>query len=142
VPLVEKLLDPLPGATRVLLRCLVDAGRHANAVALHQDMRRRCPCPEAQDDFVLSIALKACIMPAEYGYGRLLHCNAVKVGGADGFMINSLVDMYAKARELECAHNMYERIHDRNVVSWTSMLSGCVHNGFAVDGLFLFNQMR
>jgi len=57
-------------------------------------------------------------------------------------MINSLVDMYAKARELECAHNMYERIHDRNVVSWTSMLSGCVHNGFAVDGLFLFNQMR
>ena len=60
--------------------------RHADAVALHQDMRRRCPCPEAQDDFVLSLALKACVRPAEYGYGRLLHCNAVKVGGADGFM--------------------------------------------------------
>ncbi|XP_022681627.1 pentatricopeptide repeat-containing protein At2g03380, mitochondrial-like [Setaria italica] len=126
----------------VMLRCLVDAGRHADAVALHQDMRRRCPCPEAQDDFVLSLALKACVRSAEYGYGRRLHCDAVKAGGADGFVMNSLVDMYAKAGDLECARKMFERIPDWNVVSWTSMLSGCVQNGFAADGLFLFNEMR
>ncbi|RLM56254.1 pentatricopeptide repeat-containing protein [Panicum miliaceum] len=126
----------------VMLRCLVNAGRHAEAVALHQDMRRRCPCPEAQDDFVLSLALKACVRSSEYGYGRRLHCDAVKAGGADGFVMNSLIDLYAKAGDLECARNMFERIPDRNVVSWTSMLSGCVQNGFAADGLFLFNEMR
>ncbi|PVH48292.1 hypothetical protein PAHAL_4G300200 [Panicum hallii] len=126
----------------VMLRCLVNAGRHAEAVALHQDMRRRCPCPEAQDDFVLSLALKACVRSSEYGYGRRLHCDAVKAGGADGFMMNSLIDFYAKAGDLECARNMFERIPDRSVVSWTSMLSGCVQNGFAADGLFLFNEMR
>ncbi|CAN6164822.1 unnamed protein product [Urochloa humidicola] len=127
---------------RVMLRCLIDAGRHADAVGLHQDMRRRCPCPEAQDDFVLSLALKACVRSAEYGYGRRLHCDAVKAGGGDGFVMNSLVDMYAKAGDLECARKMFERIPDRNVVSWTSMLSGCIQNGFAADGLFLFNEMR
>ncbi|CAN6202271.1 unnamed protein product [Urochloa humidicola] len=126
----------------VMLRCLVDAGRHADAVALHQEMRRRCPCPEAQDDFVLSLALKACVRSAEYGYGRRLHCDAVKAGGGDGFVMNSLIDMYAKAGDLECARKMFERIPDRNVVSWTSMLSGCVQNGFAADGLLLFNEMR
>ncbi|CAN6179030.1 unnamed protein product [Urochloa humidicola] len=127
---------------RVMLRCLIDAGRHADAVGLHQDMRRRCPCPEAQDDFVLSLALKACVRSAEYGYGRRLHCDAVKAGGGDGFVMNSLVDMYAKAGDLECARKTFERISDRNVVSWTSMLSGCVQNGFSADGLLLFNEMR
>ncbi|CAD6337409.1 unnamed protein product [Miscanthus lutarioriparius] len=126
----------------VMLRCLVQTERHAEAVALHQDMRRRRPCPEAQDDFVLSLALKACVRSAEYGYGRRLHCDAVKAGGADGFVLNSLVDMYAKAGDLECARKVFERIPGRNVVSWTSMLSGCVQNGFAADGLLLFNKMR
>jgi len=50
--------------------------------------------------------------------------------------------MYAKAGDLECARKVFERIPDRNVVSWTSMLSGCVQNGFAADGLLLFNKMR
>ncbi|KAF8732969.1 hypothetical protein HU200_015321 [Digitaria exilis] len=126
----------------VMMRCLVDAGRHADAVALHQDMRRRCPCLEAHDDFAMSLAIKACVRSAEYGYGRRLHCDAVKAGGVDGFVMNSLVDMYAKAGDLECARKMFERIPNRNVVSWTSMLSGCVQNGFAADGLSLFNDMR
>lgn len=125
-----------------MLWCLVQTERHADAVALHRDMRRRRPCPEAQDDFVLSLALKACIRSAEYSYGRSLHCDAIKVGGADGFVMNSLVDMYAKAEDLECARKVFERIPDRNVVSWTSMISGCVQNGFASDGLLLFNKMR
>ena len=44
------------------------------------------PLPEAQDDFVLSPVLKACIRFAEYGYGTRLHYNAVKAGGANGFV--------------------------------------------------------
>jgi hypothetical protein len=63
----------------VMLQCLVQTEHHAEAVALHQDMRWRRPCPEAQDDFVLSLALKACIRSAEYGYGH----------GVDGFVLNS-----------------------------------------------------
>jgi len=37
--------------------------------------------------------------------------------------VNSLVDMYAKAGDLECTRKVFERIPGRNVVSWTSMLS-------------------
>ena len=53
----------------VMLRCLVRTEGHAEAVALHQDMRRRRHCPEVRDDFVLSLGLKACIRSAQYGYG-------------------------------------------------------------------------
>ncbi|TVU12272.1 hypothetical protein EJB05_45907, partial [Eragrostis curvula] len=127
---------------RVMLGCLVDAGAHADAVAIHRDMRRQCPCPTAQDDVVLSLALKASVRSADFGYGRRLHCDAVKAGGADDFVMNSLVDMYAKAGDLECARKVFDRIPGRNVVSWTAMLSGYVQNGFAREALLLFNGLR
>jgi hypothetical protein len=63
----------------VMLRGLVQTECHAEVAVLHQDMRWRRPCPEAQDDFVLSLALKACIRSAEYEYGYGVH----------GFVLNS-----------------------------------------------------
>lgn len=128
-------------AYRVMLGWLVDAGSHADAVALHRDMRRRCPAA-AQADVVLSLALKACVRSADFRYGRRLHCDVVKAGGADGFVMNSLVDMYAKSEDLENARKVFDRVPERNVVSWTSMLSGSIQNGFAEEGLVLFNEMR
>ncbi|KAF7107265.1 hypothetical protein CFC21_107914 [Triticum aestivum] len=141
----RRVLDetPRPDAYtyRVALGWHASAGRHAEAVALHRGMRRRCP--EAQDDVVLlSLALKASVRSADFRYGRRLHCDAVKAGGADGFVMNCLVDMYAKAGDLENARKVFDRILSRNVVSWTSMLSGCLQNGFAEEGLALFNEMR
>ncbi|KAL5199968.1 hypothetical protein ABZP36_021171 [Zizania latifolia] len=128
-------------AHRVMLGWLVDAGWHTEAVAVHRDMWRRCPA-EAQGDVVLSLALKACVKSADLGYGKRLHCVVVKAGGGDVFVVNSLVDMYAKAGDLENAHKVFDRFPDRNVVSWTTMLSGSIQNGFAREGLLLFNEMR
>ncbi|KAM0918405.1 hypothetical protein ACQ4PT_008952 [Festuca glaucescens] len=128
------------------------AGRHTEAVALHRDMRRRCPAALA-DVVLLSLALRASVRSADFRYGRRLHCDAVKMaGGGDGFVANCLVDMYAKAGDLENARKVFDRVLDRNVVSWTSMLSGseapilqslsgCLRNGFAEEGLVLFNEM-
>uniref|UniRef100_J3MBW9 Pentatricopeptide repeat-containing protein n=1 Tax=Oryza brachyantha TaxID=4533 RepID=J3MBW9_ORYBR len=124
-----------------MLGWLIHAGSHADAVALHGDMQRRGPAA-AQADVVLSLALKACVRSADFGYGRRLHCTVVTAGGADSFVMNCLVDMYAKAGDLETARKVFDRVPDRNVVSWTSMLSGSIQNGFAEEGLVLFNEMR
>uniref|UniRef100_A0A0D9WMP9 Pentacotripeptide-repeat region of PRORP domain-containing protein n=1 Tax=Leersia perrieri TaxID=77586 RepID=A0A0D9WMP9_9ORYZ len=141
----RRVLDGTPRldayAYRVMLGWLVGAGSHADAVALHRDMRRRCPAP-AQADVVLSLALKACVRSGDFAYGRRLHCGVVMAGGADVFVMNSLVDMYAKAGDLENARKVFDRVPERNVVSWTSMLSGSIQNGFAEEGLMLFNEMR
>ena len=141
----RRVLDgtPRPDAYtyRVALKLHAAAERHMEAVALRRDMRRRCPA--AQDDVVLlSLALKASVRSGDFRYGRRLHCDVVKAGGGDGFVMNCLVDMYAKGGDLENARKVFERVLDRNVVSWTSMLSGCLQNGFAEEGLVMFNQMR
>ncbi|XP_047063114.1 pentatricopeptide repeat-containing protein At2g03380, mitochondrial [Lolium rigidum] len=129
-------------AYKVALGQHAAAGRHAETLALHRDMRRRCPAARA-DAVLLSLALKASVRSADFRYGRRLHCDAVKAaGGGDVFVANCLVDMYAKAGDLENARKVFDRVPDRNVVSWTSMLSGCLQNGFAEEGLVLFNEMR
>uniref|UniRef100_A0ACD5ZTZ4 Uncharacterized protein n=1 Tax=Avena sativa TaxID=4498 RepID=A0ACD5ZTZ4_AVESA len=126
---------------RVALGWYAAAERHTETVALHRNMRRRCPA--GLDDVVLlALALKASVRSADFRYGRRLHCDVVKAGGGDGFVVNCLVDMYAKGGDLENARKVFERVLDRNVVSWTSMLSGYLQNGLAVEGLVLFNEMR
>ncbi|KAF8772463.1 hypothetical protein HU200_005733 [Digitaria exilis] len=97
----------------VMMRCLVDAGRHADAVALHQDMRRRCPCLEAHDDFAMSLAIKACVSAA-------------------------LLDMYAKCGEVEDARRMFDGLSYVDIVLWTTMIVGYTQNGNPLDALQLF----
>ncbi|KAM0918403.1 hypothetical protein ACQ4PT_008951 [Festuca glaucescens] len=137
----RRVLDETPHPDAYTYK--VALGQHAVAetVALHRDMRRRCPAAQA-DVVLLSLALKASVRSADFRYGRRLHCDAVKAaGGGDGFVANCLVDMYAKAGDLDNARKVFDRVLDRNVVSWTSMLSGCLQNGFAEEGLVLFNDM-
>ena len=81
---------PTPGLDSVLLR------GHAPVSSPNGGPRRSCraavghaaaaPLPEAQDDFVLSLALKAYISSTEYGYGTRLHCDVVKAGGTNDFV--------------------------------------------------------
>jgi pentatricopeptide repeat protein len=56
--------------------------------------------------------------------------------------MNSLVDMYAKCREIEFACQLFERISERDVISWSAMISGCAKNGAADEALILFNRMQ
>ena len=57
-------------------------------------------------------------------------------------MLTGLVDMYAKCGEIESSCRVSDGLNMRNVVSWTSMISGYVKNGLNEEGLVVFNRMR
>ncbi|KAH7835999.1 hypothetical protein Vadar_031872 [Vaccinium darrowii] len=99
-------------------------------------------CLRECDDVVFSVVLKACSELGNIDGGRRVHCEIVKVGSPDGFVMTGLVDMYAKCGEVECSREVFDDIVDRNVVSWTSMIVGYVQNDYVEEGLVLFNQMR
>ncbi|XP_060209692.1 pentatricopeptide repeat-containing protein At1g71420 [Lycium barbarum] len=57
------------------------------------------------------------------------------------YAINHLVNMYAKCGDLECAHHLFDEMPERNVVSWTSLISGYAQYG-KIDRCFrLFSNM-
>lgn len=94
------------------------------------------------DNIVFSIILKGCSELREIDEGRKVHCQIVKVGGPDSFVLTGLIDMYAKCGHIDWSSIVFEGIVDKNVVSWTSMIAGYVQNDCAEEGLVLFNRMR
>lgn len=102
----------------------------------------RAGVAEPLDNVVFSVVLKACSVLRDFDEGRKLHCHVVKVGSADSFVLTGLVDMYAKCVEIGCARSVFDQSTDRNVVSWTSMITAYVQNDCSEQGLLLFNRLR
>ncbi|KAL0450341.1 UNVERIFIED_CONTAM: Pentatricopeptide repeat-containing protein, mitochondrial [Sesamum latifolium] len=55
---------------------------------------------------------------------------------------NALLAFYCDSKELVYSFRIFDRIVDKNVVSWNTMISGCVDNGESERAMLLFHQMR
>ncbi|KAG8366414.1 hypothetical protein BUALT_Bualt17G0077200 [Buddleja alternifolia] len=137
--LFDEIPDPDLGSCKVMIRWYFMNDMYNEIIGFYKLMRRRFL---VLDNIVFSIVLKACTELRDFGEGRRLHGYIVHMGGADSFILTGLVDMYAKCGEVDTARKVFERIWDRNVVCWTSMIVGYVQNNCATEGLLLFNRMR
>ncbi|KAJ8490755.1 hypothetical protein OPV22_012476 [Ensete ventricosum] len=52
-----------------------------------------------------------------------------------------LIDLFMKVDRVDDAFLVFDEMPERNVVTWTSMISGCVRNGYGELGLHLFVEM-
>ncbi|GAU13829.1 hypothetical protein TSUD_261560 [Trifolium subterraneum] len=81
-----------------------------------------------KDQFVVSVALKACALGMNIYFGELLHGFSVKSGLINSVFVSSaLVDMYMKVGKTEQGCSVFEKMTTRNVVSWTAVIVGLVH---------------
>ncbi|GAB2298248.1 hypothetical protein Dimus_032318 [Dionaea muscipula] len=60
----------------------------------------------------------------------------------DIVMSNILVDVYGECGNIDYASRVFDRIADKDVVSWTSMISAYVDNGLANEALTLYSLMQ
>ncbi|KAK7359201.1 hypothetical protein VNO77_01151 [Canavalia gladiata] len=73
---------------------------------------------------------------------KRVHGSIIKLGfGSYNTVVNSLIAAYFKSGGVESAHYLFDELSDRDVVSWNSMISGCVMNGFPRKGLGFFIRM-
>ncbi|XP_057850679.1 pentatricopeptide repeat-containing protein At1g56690, mitochondrial [Cryptomeria japonica] len=61
---------------------------------------------------------------------------------SDVVVVNSLIDMYAKCGNLRMAYELFDKMSQRDVVSWTAMIAGYAQNGFVEEALETFKQMQ
>ncbi|WCJ34968.1 Tetratricopeptide repeat (TPR)-like superfamily protein [Euphorbia peplus] len=57
------------------------------------------------------------------------------------FVTNHLINMYAKLGHFEVARKLFDEMPDRNVVSWTALISGYSRHGKVYECLDLFSEM-
>lgn len=97
----------------------------------------------AFDRTSFAIVLKACSCLEDYGLGVQLHAVLVKVGLDSNVMSGSaLVDMYAKCKKLSECVEFFNELPEKNCVSWSSVIAGCVQNNRFFHGLTFFKEMQ
>ncbi|CAJ1956208.1 unnamed protein product [Sphenostylis stenocarpa] len=113
---------------------------HEEALECFREMQIAGVAP----DYVTIIAvLSACANLGTLGLGLWVHRlvmthtfrNNVKVS-------NSLIDMYSRCGCIALAHQVFDRMPLRTLVSWNSIIVGFAVNGFADEALNYFNSMQ
>ena len=84
--------------------------------------------------------LKACGSMGAAEMGREIHADIVKEGLLvhDSVLGNALVNMYAKCGALAMAQQVFDEISMRDIVSWTSLISGYGKHGHGEETLHCF----
>ncbi|GAA0138746.1 hypothetical protein LIER_00432 [Lithospermum erythrorhizon] len=86
--------------------------------------------------------IKACASLSDLNSGKQTHQQALIFGYEDDIFVSSaLIDMYSKCGSLDDARMVFDEIPQRNVVSWTSMITGFVYNDCGYEALNLFKEM-
>ncbi|XP_057848257.2 pentatricopeptide repeat-containing protein At3g16610 isoform X3 [Cryptomeria japonica] len=87
--------------------------------------------------------LTACAKMEALEQGMDIHQNIMKRGFlSDVLIINALVDMYAKCGSIHKACELFDKMPQRDVISWTSLIAGCLQNGVVEKALETFKQMQ
>ncbi|CAM8894221.1 unnamed protein product [Rhodiola kirilowii] len=95
------------------------------------------------NEFTFASVLVACASMCSFEYGRQVHALLFKTGlHTEKCIESALVDMYAKCGSMSDAKRAFEMIPDRDVVSWTAMISGYAQHGRTMEALEVFSMME
>ncbi|KAJ7532424.1 hypothetical protein O6H91_13G002800 [Diphasiastrum complanatum] len=110
------------------------------ALDLYEQMKQEGMQP---DNVTYVVLLKACARVASLEQGKQLHSDIIASGlENDASVGNTLVDMYAKCGCIEMACEVFNKINERNVVSWNAMIGGYAQQGLGKEALALYEQMK
>ncbi|KAL9687865.1 hypothetical protein QQ045_032273 [Rhodiola kirilowii] len=122
----------------------INTGHFDSALAHYRRMRElRIP----HDTFTFPIVNRA-ISSLEgdiRSYGGIVHAVALQMGfGSDVYFCNTMIDVYVRGGVLSDARKVFDEMFVRDLVSWTSMISGYVKGKGpdVVTAFVLFVRMR
>lgn len=95
------------------------------------------------DNVIMCSMLNICANVASLSLGRQIHARAFKNQlKCDVALGNALIDMYAKSGEIKDAHHAFDEMQEKNVISWTSLITGYGKHGYGEEAITLFEQME
>ncbi|KAJ4973372.1 hypothetical protein NE237_006546 [Protea cynaroides] len=140
----KELFEQIPERNNISWNALISAyvqNEHCHEVLelFNQMLLSR----ETPNKSTFSSVLRACSSLAYIEKGKNLHGKIVKLGiEYELFVATALTDMYAKSGDIESSKRVFNRMPEKNEVSWTAMIQGLADNGFAEDSLNLFEEME
>ncbi|KAJ8637263.1 hypothetical protein MRB53_011530 [Persea americana] len=106
--------------------------------------KRMCLNSVYTDLFTYGSVLHACVDLKCLRCGREVHGRVVKIGDDSRVLSvnNALIHVYSKCGCIEDATKVFERMEERDVVSWTTIITAYAHCSEEEKALDVFRQMR
>lgn len=82
-------------------------------------------------------------MVSAFEEGLQVHSQVLRSGFSScPFVETALVNFYAKCEQIGLAQKMFDEISDKNLIAWSTMISGYSKSGMAKEALGLFRDMQ
>ncbi|GAV75990.1 PPR domain-containing protein/PPR_2 domain-containing protein/PPR_3 domain-containing protein [Cephalotus follicularis] len=96
------------------------------------------------DKYTFVSLLSVCSKLCNLAVGSSIHGLMTKtdINHCDTFVHNVLLDMYGKCGNIENSVKIFEGMTDRNLVTWTALISALGLNGYACEALERFRDME
>ncbi|GKV41601.1 hypothetical protein SLEP1_g49108 [Rubroshorea leprosula] len=137
----KSLKEPGTMMWNLIIKYHVDFGYCDEALLLYGKMRE---VGVRHDSFTFPVINRA-VLGANGGlcFGEIVHCLAMKIGfGLDLYFGNTLIEVYGKFGCIGHAYKVFDEMLERDLVTWTSMISVLVSEGNVGGSFTLFEKMR
>ncbi|PKA62102.1 Pentatricopeptide repeat-containing protein [Apostasia shenzhenica] len=136
----DKIKSPSVISWNAILSGYCQNEDHEKALVLFREMQFSNAQPNRT---TFAIILSSCSGLGFLDLGKQVHAASVRIMlHEDMFVTSGLVDMYSKCGNIEAARQVFDRMPERDVVSWNSMITGFTHHSLHKEALFFFKLMR
>ncbi|OAY79594.1 Pentatricopeptide repeat-containing protein [Ananas comosus] len=143
VPYARRLFDEMPQRDAVLWTSMLSgyaqSGLPESALRFFREMVSE---GVRLDGVVMVSLLLACGQSGILRHGRAVHAASIRRFSRFPLSLgNAFVDMYVKCGAFGCALKVFDRMPQKDIISWTALILGHGLNGSADDALRLFEEM-
>ncbi|KAJ0502239.1 putative thymidine kinase, tetratricopeptide-like helical domain superfamily [Helianthus annuus] len=135
----DTLITPNVISWNAMIAGYVQKGLQETGLNLYDEMRRSGLTP---DQFTFASVFRACATLAMLEKGKQAHAVLIKNHICGNVVVNSaLIDMYFKCSCAYDGHRVFNKSSDKNVITWTSLISGYGQHGRVKEVLECFDRM-
>ncbi|CAL4921121.1 unnamed protein product [Urochloa decumbens] len=129
---------PTVYSLNLAVRCFSDHGFHRELLDLYREL-----CAFGSDNFTFSPVIKACTAVSCLRLGREVHCGVLRTGhGGNVGVQTALLDMYAKAGQIDVSRKVFDSMVQRDLISCNAMVSGYSLNGCFLEAIQVLKEMQ
>ncbi|XP_019055721.1 PREDICTED: pentatricopeptide repeat-containing protein At4g14170-like [Nelumbo nucifera] len=123
-----------------LIRVYSIAGSQYDAFDIYNGLLRAGVRP---DDHTFPFVLTVCADDSASQKGEEIHALIFKLGfDRDVFVANTLLAFYASVKNLSDTQRVFNEMHERDIVSWNSIISAFSDNGYYPEALCWFFELK